>query len=81
LRNTLIKQSPPEFYSVLTQASRHLLNGTFCVNNPEYCKTFESSLYLLALPETRKQDKQKILTAEPPEFLRELFTVLEKLLK
>lgn len=80
LKRLLIIQAPPEFYSVLTQATRHLLNGTFCVENPQYCTKFENSLYLIALPETRKRDKQKILESEPAEFISEIFTALKKAL-
>lgn len=81
LRKLLIKHAPAEFYSVLTQGSRHLLNGTFCTLNPDYCASFETALYLIALPETRIIDKQKIVEREPVDFIRELFLALERALE
>lgn len=76
VKKTLLKSAPPEFYSVLTQATRHLLNGSFCTKNPDYCKKFETSLYLLALPSTSIKDRQKIIESEPTEFISELFETL-----
>lgn len=78
LRKSILKEAPLEFYSVLTQATRHLLNGSFCTKNRQYCKKFETSLYLLALPSTTKEDKQKIIESEPCEFVAELFEALIK---
>jgi hypothetical protein len=81
LRSLLIKQAPKEFYSILTQTVRHLLNNTFCSENPKFCKTFENTLYILALPSTSLKIKQNILLLESPLFIKELFQALIKALK
>lgn len=80
LRRQIIHSAPPEFFSVLTQAVRHLLNGTFCVAHPDYCSQYETALYLVALPTTSIADKQKILTQEPVEFVEILFASLQTVL-
>lgn len=77
LRNSLVKQAPPEFFSVLTQATRHLLNGSFCAENPEFCSQFDASLYLIALPSTNKKDKQKVLLTESAEFIAQIYKALK----
>lgn len=81
LKILLIKQAPSAFFSVLTQTVRHILNGTFCFENKKLCEKFENSLYLIALPSTKKADKQKILETESSEFILELFQALKNALK
>lgn len=81
IRIFLIKQAPKEFYSVLTQIVRHVLNGTFCAENSDFCENFENSLYILALPSTNRKLKEKVLLSEPPSFINELFSALKSGLK
>lgn len=80
LRRNIIKDAPIEFYSVLTQLVRHLINNSFCVQHTEYCSKYESALYLIALPATSIIDKQKILRQEPVEFISQLNTLLYNIL-
>lgn len=76
LRVLLIKQAPKEFYSVITQTARHLLNNNICAKIPDFCTRFENSLLLIALPSTCIKTKQKILISEPYNFISELFEIL-----
>lgn len=81
LRILLIKHAPKEFYSVLTQTVRHILNGTFCTENSDFCEKFENSLYIIALPSTSLKDKRNILLSESYILINQLFEALSKALK
>jgi len=81
LRLLLIKEAPKEFYSVLSNTSRHILNKTFCSKNKTFCMKFRNSLYLLALPTTGLQDKQKVLITEEYTFIKQLYEALLEALK
>jgi len=81
LRVLLIKQAPVEFYSILTNTARHILNSTFCSTNKNFCKKYKNSLYLLALPSTSLKDKHKILIAEEYTFIAQLYEALLEALK
>jgi hypothetical protein len=76
LRKSLIQNAPPQFFNVVTQIIRHLLNNSFCNDNRSFCAQYENSLYLIALPETSLADKQKILQSEPSEFISRLSYLL-----
>ena len=78
LRVLLIKQAPEEFYDVLTQIVRHLINGTFSTDNTKYCEKFENSLYILASPSISRKIKENIILLEPFKFIEELFSTFKK---
>jgi len=81
LRTLLIKQAPVEFYSILTNTVRHILNGTFCSKNSNFCNKHKNSLYLLALPSTSVRDKHKILFVEEYTFIAQIYEALLEALK
>lgn len=56
----IIRAAPPELLSVLSELSRHTINGTFSLNRHPSAslKTF---LYAIADPDTSEQQKRKIL--------------------
>jgi len=81
LRILLIKESPEEFYLIITNTAEHILNGTFCRKNKIFCKKYIYSLYLLALPTTKLKDLQKVLISEPYIFIKEIYTALLEALK
>jgi len=73
LRNSLIQNAQVEFFNVLTQIVRHILNGTFLNKNSEQ---FENSFYIIALPSTTIKQKKIILVKESYKFFEQLFAVL-----
>jgi len=80
LRFLLISEAPVAFFSVLTQIARHILNGSFCSLNKDFCVKYENTLYLLSLPETTVATKKRMLKVENYKFLAVLFLDFEKAL-
>jgi len=78
LRQTLINKAPNSFYSIITQLSRHILNKTLKIFKKGFCKKFENSVYLFALPATNIQDKRKILETENFEFILLIWKIVSK---
>lgn len=78
--NILIKQAPKEFYSVITQLARHILNNTSELENSNFREKYKTSLYLLALPSTGKKEKLKVLEKESNDFFKHLYTIVGDIL-
>lgn len=79
LRKLLIHSAPQDFYSVVIQLSRHILNKTLETENFDFLEKFNTSLYILALPSTTKKDKITILENLPPAFFGHLHTIIIKI--
>jgi len=73
LRILLIEEAPLQFFSCLTQISRHICNGTLEIECKKFCNTFKSALLSLSNPETNIHEKRLILKEEPSAFLRILY--------
>jgi len=65
IRKALIKSASFSFYSVLRQLTRHIINKTITF---EKILHYKNSLYILALPTTKKKDVQGILEKESYDF-------------
>jgi len=78
LKHNLLLEAPSSVFSVTTQISRHILNGTFSeklVSN-KFIQKFKNSLYLFALHDTKRINKIKILELEYVEFLNEILKII-----
>lgn len=81
LRSTLIKEAPRQLYSVTTQLSRHLLNGTLGSEFNHFSEKFQNSLYILAVPSSTRKTKEKLFSVESVEFHNKILQILKQVSK